>query len=129
MVGRLRLRSSGTQYAAERGPAEGIEEALNLQPGELVEVRTREEILSTLNENGFLKGLRLMPEQLEFCGRRLKVFKRLDRILLESTGEFRKMKNTVILEGSLCDGWGGQCNRSCFFFWREAWLKRVEPEP
>jgi hypothetical protein len=36
------------------------------------------------------------------------------------------MKNTVLLDGAICDGWGGKCDRSCFFFWREAWLRRVE---
>jgi hypothetical protein len=48
--------------------------------------------------------------------------------VLEHTGEFRRMKNTVLLDGVLCDGWGGACDRSCFFFWREAWLKRVDPK-
>ncbi|MHC4962667.1 MAG: hypothetical protein ACYTGA_11180 [Planctomycetota bacterium] len=68
-----------------------------------------------------------MPAQQKYCGKRLKVFKRLETMILESTREIRKAKNTVLLEGALCDGedWYG-CDRSCFFFWREAWLKRVD---
>jgi hypothetical protein len=130
---RMLLRRSPPDPLADRGPADAvppaeIEEKLNLQPGELVEVRSREEILSTLDANGLNKGLLLMPEMLQFCGQRFKVFKRVERFVLEHTGEFRRMKNTVLLDGVLCDGWGGACNRSCFFFWREAWLKRVEPQ-
>jgi hypothetical protein len=127
------LRRSPPDPLADRTPdspdlAAGIEESLKLQPGETVEVRPREEILATLDEHGYNRGLLLMPEMLEFCGQRFKVYKRVERMVLEHTGEFRRMKNTVLLDGVLCDGWGGACDRSCFFFWREAWLKRVEPE-
>jgi len=103
------------------------DEVLNLEPGELVEVKSEEEILVTLNQKGANKGLYWMPVMRKFCGRRFKVFKRLERILLESTGEYRKVKNTVLLEGVMCDGQGFYgCDRSCFHFWREAWLRRVE---
>ena len=127
------LRRSPPDPLANRDPdsaalAETIEETLNLQPGELVEVRSREEVLATLDGYGYNKGLLHMPEMLEFCGKRFRVYKRVDRFVLEHTGEFRRMKNTVLLDNVLCDGWGGACDRSCFFFWREAWLKRVEPE-
>ena len=103
------------------------DEVLNLEPGELVEVKSEEEILVTLKQKGENKGLFWMPEMRKFCGRRFRVFKRLERILLESTGEYRKVKNTVLLEGVMCDGQGFYgCDRSCFHFWREAWLRRVE---
>lgn len=48
--------------------------------------------------------------------------------MLESTGQLRKIKNTVLLEGAICDGsqFGG-CDRSCMFFWNEAWLQRIGP--
>jgi hypothetical protein len=65
----------------------------------------------------------------KFCGKRYRVFKRIENILLETNGDSRKMTNTVILEGVMCDGakFGG-CDRSCFHFWREAWLKRIEED-
>jgi hypothetical protein len=35
---------------------------------------------------------------------------------------------TVLLDGVMCDGTEhGGCDRSCFLFWREEWLKRVTP--
>lgn len=103
-------------------------EILNLKPNELVEVRSEQEILQTLNAKKRHKGLLWMAGMRKYCGKRYKVFKRLDTILLESNGELRKMKNTVLLESVMCDGYEFfGCDRSCFHYWREAWLKRVEP--
>lgn len=122
----------GGQKAAEIKPVAKPRvtwnEGINLQPGDLVEVRSAEEILATLDEKGKNKGMVLMPQMLGFAGKRFKVYKKMERILIENTGEIRKMKNTVLLEGLMCDGYNGACDRSCFFFWREAWLKKVEPE-
>lgn len=105
-------------------------EVLNLQPGELVEVRSAKMIFGTLDEKGKLKGLRFTPEMVKFCGKRFKVYKRLEKIILEATGELRKIRTpTVLLEGVFCDGKAhGGCDRSCFCFWREVWLKRVTPQ-
>lgn len=100
---------------------------LSLQPGELVEVRSVKEIFDTLDAKGNLRGLRFVPEMVKFCGKRFRVYKRLDKIILEATGELRRIKTpTVLLEEVFCDGTAhGGCDRSCFCFWREQWLKRV----
>jgi len=102
------------------------EEFLNLQPGELAKVRSKEEIFPTLDENGKNRGLFFMPEMTQFCGKEYKVFKKVERIEMESTGEMRKLKSpTVFLEGVFCDGeFHDGCDRSCFMYWREIWLKR-----
>jgi hypothetical protein len=101
-------------------------ENLALQPGELVEVKSIDEILATLDRNRRHKGLLWMTGMRQHCGKRYRVYRRVQRITLESNGELRNMKNTVLLEGVMCDGreFGG-CDRSCFHFWREAWLRRV----
>ena len=101
-------------------------DVLNLEPGELVEVRPVEEILALLDNNRKYKGLLWMTGMRKFCGKRYRVLKRVDKILLESNGELRKMRNTVLLDGVMCDGdeFSG-CNRLCFHFWREAWLRRI----
>lgn len=106
-----------------------VEENLDLQPGEFVRVRSLEEILSTLDENGKYKGLLFMPEMEEFCGKKYRVFKKVRSITLEFNGEVRILRSpTVFLEGVYCDGKRHHaCDRSCLLFWREAWLKRVEP--
>jgi hypothetical protein len=122
-----KAKRPGMNAVIEGKCAPTFDEVLNLQPGEMVEVRSLEEILPTLDGTGRYKGLRWMSSQQKYCGERVKVYKRLETMILESTREIRKAKNTVLLEGALCNGedWYG-CDRSCFFFWREAWLKRVE---
>jgi hypothetical protein len=116
--------SSAPTSAAQPLPAE--QEVLHLRPGEWVEVKSEQEILANLDGERRYKGLMWMAGMRKFCGRRFRVHKRVERILLEGTGEYRKLKNTVLLEGVMCDGveWNG-CDRSCFHFWREAWLRRV----
>jgi hypothetical protein len=52
---------------------------------------------------------------------------RLDKIIVDGTGEMRRLTNTVSLEGSLCGcaqiAFGG-CSRCEFVYWREIWLRR-----
>jgi len=100
---------------------------LNFQPGETVRVRSEEEIAETLDENGKNGGLWFMPEMRRYFGQQFKVYKRVEKIIMETTGEYRRMKNTVLLEGVICDGSEHHgCDRSCFHYWREVWLERVE---
>jgi len=106
--------------------------SLGLKAGEWVEVRSREEILATLDRNASLEGMPFMPEMLALCGRRLRVFKRAHKTCdtAEKTGG-RRVPGTVHLENVRCDGSGhGGCQAGCMVFWKEAWLKRVEgPAP
>jgi len=121
------LKSIGINKKAIPRPVPADEEVLNLKPGELVEVKSEEEILATLDENLKYKRLHFMGGMRRFCGKRFRVYKRLERILLETNEELRKVKNTVLLEGVMCDGqdfYG--CDRSCFYYWKEAWLRRVQ---
>jgi len=122
-------RSASRSVRGEHNMADNNTQTLNLQPGEWVEVRSVKEIFATLDKRGKLKGLRFTPEMVKFCGRRFKVYRRLGKIILEATGELRRIRTpTVLLEGVLCDGEAhGGCERSCFCFWREAWLKRASP--
>jgi hypothetical protein len=103
-----------------------------LSPGDRVEVRSKEEILKTLDKNGNLDGLPFMPEMFEYCGRRLRVFKRAHKTcdtIYEYKG--RKMNDAVHLEGVRCNGQAhGGCEASCLIFWKTAWLRTLEqPAP
>lgn len=104
-------------------------ESLDLKPGERVRVKSEDEILKTLDGSGRNRGLGFMPGMREYCSREMRVFKPVRKMILESTGELRKVKNTVLLENSMCQGVGMECDRSCFYFWREAWLTRLEETP
>jgi len=104
-------------------------ESLDLRPGEWVEVKSEAEIRETLDQFGRHRGMLFMPEMARHCGHKLRVMKRLEQMLLESTMQVRRMRDTVLLEGAMCDGVGLRCDRSCFFYWREAWLRRSPPDP
>lgn len=116
---RRRLTSDSIQKAS-----------LGLRPREWVEVKSAKEIFATLDRHGKLKGLAFNREMAKFCGKRFRVYKRLEKMILESTGELRRIRTpTVMLEGVFCDGeTHGKCDRSCFCFWREAWLRRVSSD-
>src|SRR2546426_1966071 len=105
-------------------------EILNLHTGDLVEVRSKAEILSTLDQNGRLEDLPFMPEMLRYCGQRFRVYKRAHKTcdFVTHTG-IRKLSNAVHLEGLRCDGSAhGCCQAQCLIFWKEAWLRRVREQ-
>jgi hypothetical protein len=103
----------------------GFEQALiALKPGDLVEVRSAAEVMSSLEGDGKLDGLPFMPEMLAFCGRRLRVSNRADNTC--ALGQPRRIENTVHLEQLRCDGSAHRgCEAGCLFLWKEAWLRRV----
>ena len=102
-------------------------EGLNLQPGESIEVKSMESINDTLNEQGHNRGLYFSPDMRLLCGRRSRVRNRIDKLIVDGTGEMRQLRNTVYLEGSMCGcshvAFGG-CPRGEFVYWREIWLRR-----
>jgi hypothetical protein len=127
-AGAVRRRVWATQPADPPvKKASTCQEILDLRPGEIVEVKSEEAIRATLDARGRCRGLYWMPNMSRFCGGRYRVYKRVERLMLEGSGELRKLQNTVLLEGVMCDGIFG-CDRSCFQFWREAWLRRVPDE-
>ena len=101
---------------------------MTLQPGDKVQVLSREEIQATLNLWNGLKGCAFMEEMWQYCGTRQKVLKRVNKFLDERDYKIKKCKGIVILDRVMCNGTKdfGECDRSCFFFWREEWLKKIE---
>ncbi|MCK1597309.1 hypothetical protein [Bradyrhizobium sp. 164] len=97
-----------------------------LRAGDWVEVRTKEEILSTLDKNGRLDELPFMPQMFKYCGKRFKVYKRSHKTCdtVTNTGG-RWLPNGIHLD-LRCDGeaYGG-CQAACLIFWKEAWLRPV----
>ncbi|MFF0309424.1 hypothetical protein ACFYSC_18525 [Streptosporangium sp. NPDC004379] len=104
--------------------------ALGLRVGDLVEVRGEAEILATLDERGELEGLPFMPEMLAYCGRRLTVHKVAHKVC-DTIGRsgMRRMERAVHLTGARCDGGAhGGCQTACLMYWKEAWLRRIDPD-
>ncbi len=110
----------------------GTPQRLGLRAGDWVLVRSREEILATLDANARFDALPFQPEMLAFSGQRLRVAKVAHKTcdnIQKTMG--RRMQDAVHLEGARCDGGGhGGCQADCVFFWKEAWLQRADaPNP
>jgi hypothetical protein len=97
---------------------------MKLRAGDWVEVRSKEEILRTLDRRGRLEELPFMPQMFKYCGQKFKVYKRAHKTCdtVNQTGG-RRLANAVHLE-LRCDGeaYGG-CQAACLIFWKEAWLR------
>jgi hypothetical protein len=102
-------------------------EVLALQAGDWVEVKSADEIRATLDDRGMFRGLYFMDEMWRYCGRRFRVLKRMERLMVERSGAMRTIKNTVLLDGTVCDGQAHDgCDATCQHLWREIWLRRVD---
>jgi hypothetical protein len=124
----LQERRQGSRYPFIEGTAAKTSiEVLDLQPGELVEVRSKEEIMATLDKTQKNRGLWFDSEMLPYCGGIYRVLRRVHRIVDEKTGKIVSMKNPcIVLEGVVCKSdFHRLCPRAIYPFWRENWLKRA----
>lgn len=117
-------------YVPGTGPASQPTAPLNLQPGDLVRVRSRDEIFRTLTPGRTNHGLWFDVEMEPLCGKVCKVLARVDHIVDEKTGKMIRMKrDCIILEEGTCGGCLSRdrlfCPRQIYSYWREAWLERV----
>lgn len=107
---------------------------LALQEGELVEVRSLDEINATINETFRNRGLYLSADDTRHCGHRGRVSRRVTRIINERTREMMEFTTPcIVVEGANCLGEYAEkrllCPRRINSYWREAWLKRVPADP
>ena len=112
--------------------ASGRPKSLNgFAVGDVVAVRSVEEILGGLDERGERDSLPFMPEMLKFCGEEFVVdsisYKTCDTVNI--TG-LHRMEDTVHLTGLRCDGQShGGCEAGCLIYWKTDWLRPVSTGP
>ena len=104
---------------------------LNLQPGDLVRVKSHEEILATITTLNTNRGLSFDNEMVPFCGGTYRVMDRVARFIDEKTGRLKTLKTpAVILQDVTCGSRFSKCRmfcpRSILGWWREIWLERVD---
>jgi hypothetical protein len=104
---------------------------LNLQPGELVRVKSYRDVLATLDTKTNHRGMKWDAELVPYCGKTFRVKTRVDRFVDERTGKMTTLKTpAVILDGVWCQARYSACRmfcpRSIYSWWREVWLERVE---
>jgi len=131
----MRLNWRGRPYPYVRGLAvdKTPVETLDLQPGELVQVRSKNEIMRTLNASQKNRGLWFDVEMVPFCNKRYRVLRRVERLINEKNGMMLHLSSDcIILDGVSCGGCLSAyrlfCSRSIYSYWRETWLKRVGHE-
>jgi len=100
----------------------------SFRAGDFVEVRSKEEILETLDKNGQLDGMPFMPEMFEYCGKIMRIDKRAHKTC-DTVHEYkgRRLKDSVHLSGVRCNGqFHGGCQASCLIYWKTAWLRSLD---
>lgn len=131
-IGRAILRRLHRDPAARPGLARAASpvEPLKLREGELVRVRSREEIYQTIGANRKNRGLWYDIEMEPFSGKVFPVLARVERLVDERTGKMIELQSDcIILDGAVCGGCLSMnrlfCPRAIYPYWREAWLERV----
>ena len=99
----------------------------NWRVGELVEVRGKSEILSTLDERGRLESLPLLPQMLELCGKRFKIHRNAYKTCDTVSGRYIGLQiNECVHLDVRCNGGAYDgCQAACLLFWKTAWLRPV----
>jgi hypothetical protein len=114
--------------AGEKTPALN----LNLQPGELVQVRPKDAIMQTLNSDLRNRGLGFDVEMVPYCENgKFQVLRRIERIINEKTGRMMTLPNPcIVMDGVVCSGNYSKnrmfCPRAVYPYFREIWLTRVD---
>ena len=105
-------------------------ERLDLQPGELVEVKSVEEITRTITPNGFNRGMRYDIEMTKYSGGRYRVQharestdQRADRQDAGDEEPVHSARGRLLPCGVYARRLG--CPRAMNTYWREIWLRRV----
>ncbi len=107
---------------------------LCLQPGELVRVKSHNEILETVDVNNKNRGMYWDAELVPYCGGTYPVLKRVTKLIDEKTAKLVEMKTPcIILDGVVCQARYSPCRMLCpksmYPYWREIWLERVAKVP
>jgi hypothetical protein len=119
-------RKTGRVTAAQKAPTD----SLDLQPGDLVRVKSHNEILATLDGANKNRGLYFDAEMVPYCGGTYRVRSHVEQFLDEKTGELIKLKRrALILEDVWCRSRYSECRLACprsiFIWWRDIWLEKV----
>ena len=127
---RLHLMSRGLFMPYDGSRRDGTAQTAELHPGQLVRIRSKEQIARTLGPDGKNKGLWFDREMLAYCGKTARVLKRIDRFVDERTGKMHELKNDCyVLEGIVCSGDRSPgrrfCPRAIYPYWRACWLEPI----
>ncbi len=118
---------AGAEAGAEKPVSEV--QAPELKAGDMVRVKSMEEIKATLNHVGQTKGCSFITSVMgPYCGTVQRVLKPMERFVDEREMRVKKCKGIVLLDGVICEGTTsyGRCDRCCYVFWRKEWLEKID---
>ena len=129
--GRLGLAPQPNVKGTCTGQTPAAGPPLGLKPGDWVIVKSQQEIEATIDAKKRNRGLAFDVEMLPYCGRRIQVLQKVDRIINERTGRMQALPNDCwILAGAWCKGMLSSqrlfCTRAIYSYWREIWLRRAD---
>lgn len=121
-----RLRGGEPYPYRSGGLRKTLVDKLDLQPGEWVQIKSYNEILTTLNANNRNRGLWFDAEMVKYCNGVYQVLCRVEKIIDPKSGKMLRLENDcIILDGVTTRG-----DHHRFYpqneypFWREIWLRR-----
>lgn len=102
---------------------------LGLAPGDRVRIKSKDEIVKTLDATNHMRGLSFDVEMVKYCGRVATVGARVNRLIDEETGRMVQIKSDcILLQEVVCTSdYHRLCPRAIYPYWREDWLERIEP--
>ena len=69
----------------------------------MVRIKTKEEIVRTLDVNNRNRGMSFDPDMVAYCGQQARVLRRVERVIDERTGRLLSMKRAcIVLEDVTC---------------------------
>lgn len=92
-----------------------------IEAGDIVKVRSQEEIKETLNSYNKTRGCGFRIQMYDDCGKEFVVHKKVNYFFDEAKQKICRCNNIYLLKGSCCCG----CDRHCFLFWHASWLKKA----
>lgn len=98
-----------------------------IEKGDLVQVKSLEEINRTLDRFGYTKGCKFMLQMEKYCGQQFRVAGKINKFFDEARFRTLNCRNTVLLDQVYCDGsCVDGCDKMCFLFWRTEWLEKLD---
>jgi hypothetical protein len=121
------VSNSRLGFSSSRQAAKEFIPVVPYNKGDLVRVRSREDIMATLDPFKELKGCAFLPEMYQYCGTQQRVLRSMQHFMDERDYKLKKVRGVILLENIICNGTPtfGACDRCCFLFWREEWLERI----
>jgi hypothetical protein len=125
------FRRRTSKRSTDTAPLEETKQAssnLQLKPGDLVKVKTLDEIKATLDGWNELRGCMFMDAMAEYCGTTQQVLQPVERFVDERDYRVKKARGITLLVGLVCHGTPGygRCDRACYYFWRNEWLEKID---